>query len=252
MNCHNGDLYLESAIDSLIAQSYKNYEIIFFDNCSTDNSLKIIKNYKDSRIKIIENKRFISLPEARNEAIKYSKGEFIAILDTDDLAEYNRIEKQIEFMLMNTEISLISANCNFIDENSRIISQTNIPTQQKDIKKKVYWSYPFNNPTLFFRRSIFFTVGGYDTKYKFINDYAFVINVISVSKVSNLELYLGSYRVHQNNLSSKYNIDMKIEHVTFLIKLLSDPKNKTKLITLYYIFKSIIKILIDFICKIIL
>ena len=249
MNCHNGDQYLGSAIDSLIAQSYKNFEIIFFDNCSKDNSLKIIKNYNDPRIKIFESKRFISLPEARNEAINHSRGEFIAILDTDDLSEHDRLEKQVEYMLLNSEISLISANCNFIDEKSRVIRKTNIPTHQKDIMTRVYWSYPFNNPTLFFRRSIFFSAGGYNTKYKYINDYVLVINVISISKVSNLELLLGSYRVHQNNLSNKFNIDMQIEHLLFLIKLLSDPINKTKLMTFYYIFKNIIKILINLTCK---
>ena len=78
MNCHNSQQYLDESIKSVLSQTYTNWELIFWDNKSTDNSAKIIKSFKDKRIKYYLSKRFTSLGEARNLAISYSKGEYIA------------------------------------------------------------------------------------------------------------------------------------------------------------------------------
>ena len=95
MNCYNGEEFLKHAIKSVLSQTYKNWELIFWDNQSTDNSFKILKKYKDKRIKYFYAKKYTTLYEARNLAIKKSKGEFIAFLDVDDLWLKNKLEFQI-------------------------------------------------------------------------------------------------------------------------------------------------------------
>ena len=85
MNCHNGEKYLKQGIESIFNQSYKNWELIFFDNQSTDNSAKILKSYKDSRIKYFKAKNFKNLGESRQRAYQKCKGDLIAFLDTDDI-----------------------------------------------------------------------------------------------------------------------------------------------------------------------
>ena len=84
VNCHNGEKYLKDCINSAFNQSYKNWEIIFWNNCSSDNSLDIIKNYKNKKIKKFYSKKLLKLYKARNLAIQKAKGKYIAFLDVDD------------------------------------------------------------------------------------------------------------------------------------------------------------------------
>ena len=242
VNCHNGEKYLKDCIKSILNQSYKNFEIIFFNNFSNDNSIKIINKFKDKRIKVFNSKTLLSLPFARNKAIRKSKGEYIAILDTDDLSMKNRIQKQVSFMNKNQEYGLISANCNFINSNGSLIKKTKIPSDFNSIMKKIYWSYPFNNPLLFFRRKQLAQVGNYPTKYKFINDYVLVHKISNISKVGNLPEVLGCYRVHNDSLTYRYSIKMEIEHFKFLVKLFFKKNNKTKYLTFFYTFKCAVRL----------
>ena len=95
MNCHNGEKYLNEAICSVLSQTYENWELIFWDNQSTDKSSVIVQKYKDTRIQYFYAETYTRLGEARNHAIKKSQGEFIAFLDCDDLWMSTKLEKQI-------------------------------------------------------------------------------------------------------------------------------------------------------------
>jgi glycosyltransferase involved in cell wall biosynthesis len=243
VNCRNGQTFLDACIKSVLNQTYKNFELIFFDNLSTDMSNEIISKYKDNRIKKFSSAKYLSLPEARNAAIKKSQGKYIAILDTDDLASYNRLEVQVNFMISNKNYGLISSNCKFINDKDKILKFTNLPTAFKEIKDKIFWSYPFNNPTLFFRRKVFDEIGGYPENYQFINDYALAFKFFEISKVANLKNDLGSYRVHKSNLTSKYPLIMEKELFRFLLTLLFKKNNCSRLQTSYFILKCFFRII---------
>ena len=116
MNCHNGEKYLEDSVRSLINQTYENWELIFFENFSTDQSLEIIKKFKDKRIKIFKSQKFLNLYHARNEALKKISGKYICFLDTDDFwvnsKSYNYIENLHQFLLL-TVVDLIIGKKNY-------------------------------------------------------------------------------------------------------------------------------------------
>ena len=95
VNCFNGEQYLHKALSSILSQTYKNWEIIFWDNQSSDNSKKIFSEFKDKRFKYYFSKEHTSLYKARNEAIKISNGDIIAFLDTDDWWDKNKLELQL-------------------------------------------------------------------------------------------------------------------------------------------------------------
>ena len=95
MNCYNGEKYLREAIDSIYAQTYTNWEIIFWDNVSTDSSADIAKTY-DKRLKYFRGKEYIPLGAARKKAIEKSSGEWIGFLDTDDLWFPNKLSMQLK------------------------------------------------------------------------------------------------------------------------------------------------------------
>ena len=99
MNCHNGQEFVQESVKSLISQTYKNWELIFYDNFSRDLSIKIIRSFKDKRIKFFKSNKFLKLYDARNNAIKFAKGKYIAFLDTDDYWKKDKLTKQVNFVL---------------------------------------------------------------------------------------------------------------------------------------------------------
>ena len=107
INCHNGEKYLDNCIKSVLNQTYKNWEIIFFDNNSSDKSRKQIKSYNDPRIKYFRSNKTYTLYKARNLAVHKSNAEFITFLDVDDWWEKNTLEKQINFFLLNPSLDIV-------------------------------------------------------------------------------------------------------------------------------------------------
>ena len=110
INCRNGEEYLDNCIKSVLNQTYKNWEIIFFDNNSSDKSSKQIKSYKDQRIKYFKSKKTYTLYKARNLAVSKSDAEFITFLDVDDWWVKTKLEEQINFFLSNPSLDIIYSN----------------------------------------------------------------------------------------------------------------------------------------------
>ena len=107
MNCYNGEEYLQEAIDSVYSQTYQNWEIIFWDNCSTDKSAEIAKSY-DNKVKYYKSNELISLGLGRREAVNVAKGEYVAFLDTDDLWVHDKLEQEVRTFQKN---SILEINC---------------------------------------------------------------------------------------------------------------------------------------------
>lgn len=119
INCHNSELFLEEAINSVLNQTYKNIEIIVYDNSSTDKTKLIIDGFLcDNRIKYFYSELFLPLGEARNRAIAEANGEFIAFLDSDDLWENNKLDLQIKEFLSWREVGIVLSNFVKINMNS--------------------------------------------------------------------------------------------------------------------------------------
>ena len=110
MNCHNGEKYLKNSLQSVINQTYKNWELIFWDNKSIDKSKEIVESFKEKRFKYFKSKKFNSLYKSRNLAIKKSKGKYICFLDTDDWWLKKKLIHQIDVLRKNPEIKLIFSN----------------------------------------------------------------------------------------------------------------------------------------------
>ena len=119
MNCHNGEQFLEESLRSIIDQTYQNWELIFWDNNSLDNSKKILKGFKDKRIKYFKSQKFQNLYHSRNLAIKKAKGKYVGFLDVDDLWEKNKLKKQIKYFLENQSLKVIYSNFFLINEKKK-------------------------------------------------------------------------------------------------------------------------------------
>ena len=176
MNCFNGEKFLKKSLRSVLNQSYKNWELIFFDNISTDRSIKIVKNFNDKRIKIFQSKKkHLKLYHARNEAIKHSKGKFIAFIDCDDWWKNNKLKKQINLFKKDKSIDIVYTNL-FIFNNSKKKSTIFSNDQLKSglIVEELLKSYKIFILTVLAKRKIF-QEKMFNKKYDIIGDFEFFI-----------------------------------------------------------------------------
>lgn len=219
MPVYNGERFLRESIESVLNQSFPDFEFIIINDGSRDNSLNIIKEYaeKDSRIKIIDQEN-TGIVGALNNALKISKGEFIARMDADDISEKERLEKQYDF-LQKEKAYLCGTWAKIIDENGRETGQKFNYPKKKWLQNKFYLirGNPFIHPSVMFRRKI------YDEKkdnnndlyqnYKHIEDYELWTRIIPKYKSINIQEYLLKYRIHQNQITKKFNLKMKLKGI---------------------------------------
>jgi glycosyltransferase involved in cell wall biosynthesis len=226
MNCHNGERFLKEAIDSVYAQSYQNWEIIFWDNGSTDNSALIAKSY-DERLKYFLSKETTSLGKARNMAIKKTNGKYITFLDCDDLHLPEKIAIQLEIMKTNTTV-LTYGSWIEINETGSEIKKHKIKSQNINVFEQLLYKYNLNFTTLMIDKNfiensnIFF-----DSNLSFSPDFNFVMRIAYSNNISSIGNYLAQYRVHSDSMSHKYQED-KYNEVEYTMKILSDLGAKYK------------------------
>ena len=136
LNCFNGEQYLKEALNSIKNQTYKNWELIFWDNKSTDKSKDILKSFKNKKFKYFIAKKHTSLYEAKNLAIKVSRGEFISFIDADDIWKKNKLEMQLK-LFKDKEVAVVYGNSWLKNENFR--------KRKKFINYKIAEGYIYKN-----------------------------------------------------------------------------------------------------------
>ncbi len=214
VNCHNGEMFINRCIESILNQSHSNFEIIFYDNQSTDNTYKIIRNIKDNRIKYFKTNKFFKLYEARNLAIKEAKGEFIAFLDIDDTWEKNKLIKQIKLML-KTKSDICFTN-HWVSNNKKILFRKNLSS--KNIFFQIINDYPISILTVMIRRSLLIKKRiFFDKRYEIIGDFDLFYRLSNFAKFCCIDEPLATYYIHGNNLSIK-KIRTEILEFDFWIK----------------------------------
>ncbi len=247
MNCHNGEEYLSQSIESLINQTYENWELIFFNNFSEDKSVFIANSYKDKRIKIFHSHNFINLYKARNEALNKTQGDFISFLDTDDFWEKDKIEKQVTFFKNNLDYSMVYSNFFTLEETSnkkKIHHNINLP--EGEISKKIAKKYCIGILTVCVKKEIF-NQNLFDDNLNIIGDFDFFINLSLSNKIGCIQEPLATYRIHKNNYSKKKLNDYIYELNKWIKK--NEAKFKEKGITLihqkFFLFKMRLKLLLQ-------
>ena len=213
INCHNGEKYLKQCVESVIDQTYRNWEIIFLDNFSNDNSVFTINSYKDKRIKVYKTNKFLNLYKARNEAVKKSMGKYICFLDTDDYWEKSKIENQLYFIQENPEYAMIYSNYYIFNQKKNkkfLMSDYELP--YGNIIKKILKDYSIGILTVFIKKEIFENQS-FNPELSILGDFDFFVRISNDYKIGCIQKPLATYRVHENNYSKinikKYIIELK-------------------------------------------
>ena len=225
INCYNSEKYIKECINSAISQTYENLEIIIWDNCSTDKTAQICNEFKDNRIKYYFSKTHKNLVNARISAWKKISGDYVAILDSDDLSFKDRLNIQLGIIEQNKNIAVVGGAVQFINSSGENLSIKQLPVSKNEIMKKIYYQFPMNNSTLFFDKKKTDEVGGYSIKYEFINDFELVYRLSKKYDLVNTNLILSKNRVHKENLTNKKFLPMQYEILSFLNNIKFDTKS---------------------------
>ena len=207
VSIYNSDKTLSQMIESVLNQTYKDFELILINDGSTDNSLDVIKKYakKDNRIVTIDKKNS-GLTKSLNIGLKKAKNKYIARIDADDIWYPTKLEKQIEFLEQNQDYTLVGTVYNEIDENGKIIykkQRTPLLITDEEIRKNIVRFNPFFHSSVMFKKEVLETVGFYNEELKYTQDYEFWIRIMSKYKVVNLSEILASRRYGKDMISIK-------------------------------------------------
>ena len=241
MNCHNGEEFLKESVNSIINQTFTDWELIFFDNASSDKSLEIIKSFNDQRIKVFKSQNFLNLYHARNEALKKIRGKYICFLDTDDLWKNDKLEQQVEFLEKNKNFIMVYSNFYTLKNDKKFIQYKN-KLPEGNITKYLLKKYTIGILTTCLKKEAF-EDNVFDKNTNIIGDFDFFINLSNKFKIGCIQKPLAYYRDHDKNLSKK-----KLEIYIFELSKWINEHNKkfqeykTSLVYLkYFLLKLKIK-----------
>ncbi|MHC1740434.1 MAG: glycosyltransferase [Anaerolineaceae bacterium] len=198
MAVYNGDKFLAEAIESVLAQSYQNFEFLIVDDGSIDRTKEIICAYKDHRIRLIVNDKNIGLSSSLNKGIELSKTDLIARMDADDISLPNRLEKQVEFMDLHPEVGVLGTAVQNISSSGKLIAgPRKIICESHLIKYGMAFDCPLEHPTVMFRKKVVKLVGGYRTEFVLGEDHDLWLRLGSLTDFANLPQVLFHHRVNE-------------------------------------------------------
>ena len=203
INCFNGEKFLKECLNSVCLQTYKNWEIIFWDNFSSDRSKHILNEYSNNKIKYYCSENFLNLYEARNLAIKKASGKYICFLDVDDFWEKEKIETQVKFLEKNKSFMMVYSNYFIIDEiKKKKFIQNNFDLPYGKITNNILNKYTVGILTVCLKKSIFEKYN-FEKKYNVIGDFDFFVRLSRNINVGCIQKPLANYRIHSDNYSKK-------------------------------------------------
>lgn len=217
MPVYNGEKYLREAIDSILNQTFSDFEFIILNDGSTDKTEDIILSYSDPRIVYVKNSENIQIVNTLNKGVSLAKGKYIARMDADDISHPDRFEIQYNFMENNLGVALCGTLFEQFNEDFSLKIK-NIPLSYEEIKVAMMFGCPVAHPTVMIRKSIF-SHYKYDQNYNKAEDYFLWYEISKKNIITNLPYNLLYYRIHNKQSSNEFS-DLQAE-LSDRIKVLS-------------------------------
>ena len=200
MPVYNGEAYLRQAIDSILEQTFKDFEFIIIDDASTDGTPEIIRSYTDSRIRVIRNQSQKGNYPCRNKGLELAVGKYIGIMDADDIAYPQRFEIQYMYLKSHPDIWAVGTSYDFSEPGNK----RNLPSSHKQLIICLLLDNIFLHSSLMIRSDILKKQGGYNEKYIYSSDYDLMSRLALLGKVENLPDVLMMYRWHKSQISQSH------------------------------------------------
>jgi glycosyltransferase involved in cell wall biosynthesis len=205
INCYNGEKYLRQSIESVLDQSYQNFELIFWDNKSTDQSKNIIQSYQDKRIRYFYSKNHTTLYQARNLALKECKGDFLCFLDVDDYFFINKIAQQLLYF-NDQKVGVVYSNYYRYYENinkKKLLTKKILPSG--NLTQYILEESQISFMTVMIRKKSLDSLEfNFDQKYSILGDYDLLYRLSFNWNFCYINEPLAVYRIHNNNFSKNF------------------------------------------------
>lgn len=222
MPCYNAEDHLEAAMRSILDQTYSNLEIIAINDCSKDKTSEILHRMAsgDSRIKVVDNEENLQLIKTLNKGVNLCSGEYIARMDSDDIALPQRIEKEVSFLEENKDHDIVSSLfLAFPTDNPSKKDLHHNPLLHQELKAYMLFKSGICHPAVMIRKRIFSELGlEFEMEYLHVEDYALWSKAIYKTKIANIGEPLLLYRVHPNQVSS-LNEQLQIDNKKKVFKI---------------------------------
>jgi len=204
MPAYNAEKYIAVAIESILGQTFKDFEFVIVDDDSTDNTWAIIQRFaeKDKRVVPIRNKGNLKIAKTLNTGIKLARGKYVARMDADDWSYPDRLEKQHHFMEEHPEVGIMGGTMVIVNEVGKVTGERRYYARDKEIRKSIFKFSPFCHPAVMIRKSVLEKSGLYDPRYKSSEDYDLYFRIGLHAKFANLEDRLIRYRVLPGSLTT--------------------------------------------------
>lgn len=193
---YNCETYVRETIQSVLNQTFEDFELLIIDDCSKDSTVEIVESFDDKRIQLFKKEKNTGYTNSLNYAVSIAKGEFIARMDGDDVCVSNRFEKQVQFLDDNPNIILCGTAIQIIGQNTILRH----PSTHDEIKVKLCFGSAFYHPSVMGRITSF-KENPYDNKFEPAEDYDLWTRLAFKGELANLDEVLLKYRVHQKQIS---------------------------------------------------
>ena len=208
MVAYNAERTILRSVNSILGQTHQNLHLVIVNDGSTDHTAEIIHAMDDGRITFIDNKKNEGIVASRNKALQASQGDFIAVLDSDDIALPTRLEKQLDYLLSHPEIHLCGSYITVINETDDILAKKRYPLSSAAVKNSMVFGNCFLHSSVLYRnqRPQQFT---YDPECPYCEDYDLFYRMNKIHEMVNLPEYYTLYRVHSQNVSTQRDDKMR-------------------------------------------
>ena len=224
INCYNGEKYLYEALNSIVKQTYDNWEVIFWDVSTSIKCKNILYGFNEKKFRYFNSGEKKNLYNSRNEAIEKSKGEIISFLDCDDWWEPNKLAKQVSYF-QDKDISLVYSN---YFEHNQIANKIKTVKKKKIysgyIQEKIIHDYHIGILTTSIRKKTFIELGGYNNFFHICGDFEFNVRASRDHKIVGIKEPLAHYRIHDQNISR--DLKQEIKELEYCLKIFEEKKLK--------------------------
>jgi glycosyltransferase involved in cell wall biosynthesis len=217
MCCYNGEKYLHAAIDSILAQSYTDWELVFWDNCSTDKSAAIVQSYNDPRIKYHLAPDHTDLGGGRARSWPFLTGEYIAFLDVDDTWEKDKLALQTA-LFEDKDVSIVAGDVMWMNNNHQQLLYDGVYPPEGHVTGVLLRHYFLSLPSVMVRRqSIENAGGGFDAGFSHNADFDLFLRASTVGKLAIVKQHIANWRVDMNSQSWS-NRKFEHEHIKWAMQ----------------------------------
>jgi hypothetical protein len=205
MSVRNGAPFLASALHSVLAQSFADFEIILIDDASTDATPEILRHFDDPRLAVHTSETVLGLAAALNLAARHARGEYLARMDADDLCLPDRFAAQVHYLETHPEVGIVGGAARYVDAGGLPLKRQPppVPCAPSLLRWTLYRRNCVRHPTVMMRRAVFERLGGYDVSFAAAQDYDLWLRALDITDIANLPEVLLEYREHAESVTSR-------------------------------------------------